>query len=136
MFEKLHDESRRAIVFARNEAIQRCQHVISVEDVVLGILLLPASQRVLMSQYEIADPLDLIGCIKAMLPVSEINQGVDLPLSPEAKWGIEEATEKAEIHVVQWFLLWVMYPVINPGVVAILEAHGITQDSLREKKLV
>ena len=134
MLERFNEDACRAIFLARYKAENRRQPVVAVEDIVLGIL--QQTMTVLRDQYQLSF-LDLREKIQATLPTSDTtHEGIDLPLSSEAKRSIAEASEKAEIHVTPWFLLWVMYPAINPDVTSILEAHGITRDSLTQKKLV
>ena len=134
-YQRFTEKARRVVFFARYEASQRHHPTITVEDMVLATL--RETTTVLRDQYEkITNPFDLLDQIRATLPVSDIDHGIELPLSPEAKRGIEEANRVSEIHVTPWLLFWVIYPSINPQVVGILEAHGITRDSLTEKKLV
>lgn len=135
MFERLNEKTRRAVFHARFEASGKNQSEVTVEHIVLGILRDDEVQSVLRDQYEIINHLDLMVEIRDILPLSDTNHGVDIPFSAEAKGVIGRAAGLAEIHVTPWFLLWVMYPVINSQVVAILEAYGITPDSLSEKGL-
>jgi ATP-dependent Clp protease ATP-binding subunit ClpC len=133
-YQRFTEKGRRVIFYARDQAIKRYQPNVSVEYIVFAVLC--EEQPVLVDCYGIARPDVLIGEVRTLLPSSESGRVVNLLLSPEAKQGIEEAIKKAEIHVTPWFLLWILYPSINPQVVSILETHGITRDSLREKKLV
>jgi len=134
MFERFNEKARRVIFFARHEAIERCQPAITVEDMVLATL--RVTTPVLSDQYDIDQPSVLMEQIRDILPVVEREKVIDLPLSPEVKRVLEEAVTITEIHVTPWLLFWVLYPQVNPQVLAILQANGITRESLTEKKLV
>jgi ATP-dependent Clp protease ATP-binding subunit ClpC len=134
MFERFSEKARRVIFFTRYEASERYQPLIIPEDILLGIL--RENRFLFMSEYQVPDPMLLLNQVRAILVVSEVKQGVDLPFSPEAEKLVNEASQLAEIEVTPWFLLWVIYPALNSDARDILEAHGITRDSLTEKKLV
>lgn len=134
MFERFNEKARRVIFFAQHEAIERCQPAITVEDMLLATLRVTTTE--LGDQYDIDHPSMVMEQIRDTLPVAEREKVIDIPLSPEVNEVLREAVTITEIHVTPWLLLWVLYPQVNPQVLAILQANGITRESLTEKKLV
>jgi len=134
MLEKFNEDARQVVYYIRHEAAERLQLAIIPEDILVGIL--RVIRLLLKDKFGVTDPLSLSKQVKAARPVCEVKQTVDLPFSPEAERLVKEASKLAEIEVTPWFLLWVIYPSLNSDARGILEAHGITRDSLTEKKLV
>jgi len=129
MLERFNEDARQVVYYIRHEAAVRLQPAITPEDVLIGIL--QVIGPLLKSKLGVVDPLCLLKQVKAARPVCEVKQTVELPFSPEAAELLRNASRLVEIEVTPLFLLWVIYPALNLEVKSILEAHGITRDSLK-----
>lgn len=93
MFERYTEDARRAIYFARTEALGREASEIGTRELLLGLAyrLYPEGSPFAMLQTRRAELLTLIGAMElAEVPVSR-----DIPLSRESKVALNEATNEA-----------------------------------------
>ncbi|MHB1316401.1 MAG: hypothetical protein ACYCZW_00910 [Minisyncoccota bacterium] len=130
MFDRLNENARRVIFFARYEASQRNQPSIALEDMVLGVLRKITTELI---DWNITNALEIMDSIRSVLPVEGRNGGIDLPLSNEAKLAVQNATNLTSGHVTPWHLLLIMYPLVNQNIREILESNGITLERIKER---
>jgi len=136
MFERYTEHARRALFFARYEALQRGSPTIEVEHLLLGLLREPKAlmgvlDRATASAAEIRQDIEVV-----LRAAARADASVEIPFAPATKQVLQLAAQEADtlghLHVGSEHLLLGILRKDDSAAATVLIARGLPINSARD----